>query len=282
MKSKEDENMTAVKKILAIALALMLAISLAACGGSNSGGNSGEPGAGGNNATNPPASTPPSVDKHNCPCDPECTNKECKGGDKCKCGTDDAPPLTYDIAIKAEWDCAECSFEDCRGVTSGAAKVTMNVIDSKIGYLGSSADGSGEDIAQARHAGVPPKTMLYADPLQKYEFNAQLSIHNQSNGKIIRVGIDRFGPDKDILPLPDGPTPVPGSMYAMYLGFSEQVFSQSDKGSYEFDPDTGMVIFDLPLTDGGMQGTFIFDITDFDFFVGLGTLTITITLTPVD
>jgi hypothetical protein len=31
-----------------------------------------------------------------------------------------------------------------------------------------------------------------------------------------------------------------------------------------------------------MQGTFIFDITDFDFFVGLGALTITITLTPVD
>ena len=67
-----------MKKILIIMLALLMLFALAACGGGSRGG-----GASGGGTSAPAESAD---NEHNCPCDPSCTNKECKGGDKCQCG----------------------------------------------------------------------------------------------------------------------------------------------------------------------------------------------------
>ena len=84
-----------IKRHVTVALLLILALSITACSGS-----------GGRPISNSPVTAPdatPSSDKHVCPCDPECTNNKCEGGDRCKCGTDkENPPLTYEIVIKTE------------------------------------------------------------------------------------------------------------------------------------------------------------------------------------
>ena len=79
--------MTVTKKLLAITLTLMVALSLAACGGGGT-----PPGI---NTTKPPATTPSGNDEP-CPCCPDCNQEECEcaecsGNDvyDCKCAAPD-------------------------------------------------------------------------------------------------------------------------------------------------------------------------------------------------
>jgi predicted small secreted protein len=272
MKPEEDENMTAVKilddrqkrrniiwrkfemkKTLAIALAMLLALfMLTACGG-GVGGNGGGGSSGGGSTAAPAVSS----DDDKCLCDPECTNKKCEGGDKCKCGTDgERPPLTYDIWIEVANMCpVHDDSYGCGIITNGTARVTMNFIDSKTGYRGSSSDGIGETIkngmCNTEVGGLAP------GDLRIYDFSAQLSV--PGDNKNILVGIDRLGPDEFTYDYSVWEGLEITTSQSFFSYFFQHMMENSTPPEYGLvaypDPDAGLLIFEVPLIeDSDNQG----------------------------
>ena len=248
------------KRLIAIALILILTLSLTACGGGN------------------PATTPgetPSGKDDPCPCCSNCIQEECEcakcgDSDGCKCklpdgGDDVHPPLTYNIEIETELMCDECNFDGCGMITSGSAIVTMNFIDRKTGYWGRSADGTGVTAKNGTHELAVKKTVAYGD-LPNYRFTAELSVpsdHKTYVGtdgdyKTIFVSVDKFGPDEatiDWTAWGGGPETAPSFLSFIYQGLLEYA-EPSDVGTAYPDPDTGSFIFEMPLMDSPIRVLF--------------------------
>ena len=264
-----------MKKILVIAVVLILVISLAACGGGSEGGTGGDSGSG----TTSGGEDTAGVDEHNCPCDPECTNKECEGGAKCKCGTDEEyPPLTYNIEIEAELTCdEECGLDGCGMDTFGMARVTMDYIDSNTGYFGK-GEGSGATTRNGMHE-LAVKFAVVPGSLPDFEFTAQLSVPSDNKTffgvdedyQTMLLSVDRIGPDEttyDFSAWGGGIEPAPGLLNFTYWG---ETFP-SDVGTAYNDLDTGLMVFELPLTNEPITVLFMWG----DY------VSINVTLTPVD
>ena len=173
------------KRIIAIALTLILALSLAACGGGNIPPNA----SGGTYPTKPSATTPsatPSKDEDPCPCCPDCIQEECDceecaDSDDCKCtpGGLSNGPFTFKVEINT-------NFVGSLGQvyrTIGTATVTLNDSDSS-GWFGST-EGHGE------YTDFGPD---YAEIVEyrDYDFGVKLSNYDPIKGDRITIGVDTF------------------------------------------------------------------------------------------
>ena len=285
-----------MKKALAMILVIILALSLlTACGrGGTSGGSDGA--SGGDNISAPSEGTLSPVDpaespelmqepKDPCPCCPDCIQVECgcekcADSDDCKCtpgSLSDYPPITYDIEIAADLTCLECSYEGCGMDTFSTVRVTMNWIDDQTGYFGS-AEGLGETIKNGTHVnreGVAP------GDLPPYDFTAHLFIPSEEktfsgigdDHKTVFVGINKVSPDEATIDWSNwGAGKVTATSYLTFV--IEDLFADpgpSDTGTAYPDPDTGLIIFEMPLMDTPIGVIFSWN----------GILNFTITLIPV-
>ena len=262
-----------MKKLFVVTLVLIFVLSLlGACGGDD-GGNDGASGGGG--TATPVAS---GDDEHNCPCDPRCTNKECEGGSKCKCGKSDGAAKTYNIEIKTVWEDVDptCPYPaECGGVSTASATVTVN---------SGSADGAGEYVSYNSHYWDSEGRTLIGRvaPGTGFGFKAMLAVPEPNNENIIKVGFDFSGEGDVTMNWSNGETLLfPGMMeriYGMFRGVimfggeELEIGEVFDPGTYEFDQSTGFVMLELPLSGGVIEKTF-----DWDSVAGI---TMTITLTP--
>ena len=263
-----------MKKVYVIVLALILVFALAACGGSGGGDDNGGVASGGG-STAAPASSPD--DEHNCPCEPECNNKECKGGDKCQCSAGEMA-MTYIVEIKTVWEDIDptCPYPaECGGVSIASATVSVN---------SGAASGSGEYVSYNSHYWDSEGRTLIGKvaPGTDFGFKATLAIPEPNNANIIKVGFDFSGESDvtmnwsngEVLQFPGMMDRISG-MFKGVMRFAGEEFDIGevfDPGTYEFDHDTGFAILELPLTGGVMEKTF-----DWDSVAGI---TMTITLTP--
>ena len=262
-----------MKKVYILALALILVFALAACGGDNTGG--GEGGSSGGAGTAAPASS--EDEEHNCPCDPKCENKECKGGDKCQCAEKSAAK-TYNVEIKTVWEDIDptCPYPtECGGVSIASATVTVN---------SGSANGSGEYVSYNSHYWDSEGRTLIGrvSPGTGFDFKAMLAIPEPNNENIIKVGFDFSGEgdvkinwsNGEVLDFPGMMERIHGMFRGviMFGGEELDIGEVFDPGTYEFDQGTGFTMLELPLTDGVIEKTF-----DWDAVAGI---TMTITLTP--
>ena len=269
--------MAVTKRITAIALTLLLALSLAACNGN--------PPAGGENS--PPPNSTAASDDDPCACCPNCNQDdceyECKECECCAGSPGSPPPITYNVEIKTEWKDvdATCPYPgECGGVSVSAADVTVDWAED--GYNGTGTDGLGEYTSYNSHYwdSAGREMFGHAAPGTTFGFSAMLSIPGDD---VIRVGLRFYGEGDVTMHWPNGETlPFPGMMKQIYGWFSGTVemfgveFDTSgilDPDTFVFDHDTGMILFELPLVEGVMQETFHWDNRG---------LTITITLMPVD
>jgi|GEM_PF-5657357 len=238
-----------MKKWIALLLAALMMFSLAACGEEVNTPDDGNSTSAGN------TSTPNGKDP--CDCCPDCNQEECECaecGDStdCKCklpGGGANPPLTYDIEIDVKNLCPDCGDSTgCGMIVKGTSRVTMNFIDSKTGYLGSSTTGTGKTVKNGMHS---TEGLIVGD-LPSYKFNAQLSL--SGDHKTISVGFDRLGPDEFFY------------KYSIAKGCEDQT-SQSfcswffqwmmdkpipaENGLVVYpDTEKGLLIFELPLKEG--------------------------------
>ena len=279
-----------MKKAIAITLIIILALSLlTACkGGGTSGGTGSSLPAEATPPLTEPDEPPGSAPEPNdpCPCCPDCIQEECDcnkcaDSDKCKCASgslSDYPPITYDIEIAADLTCLECSYDGCGMDTFGTVRVTMSWIDDQTGYFGS-AEGLGETVKNGTHVnreGVAP------GDLPPYYFTAHLFVPSEGKTftgpgdgyQTVFLGIDRVSPDEATI---DWSNWGAGKVTAIsYLTFViEDLFADpgpSDTGTAYPDPDTGLIIFEMPLMDTPIAVIFSWN----------GILNFTITLIPVD
>jgi hypothetical protein len=265
-----------MKKLIAIALVMMLAlILLSACGVSSDKPRSSNNAASGNTSSTQGGEDP-------CDCCPDCNQEECECtecGDssdcKCKLPGGLAPALTYDIVIDVEILCPiHADSADPGIVSNGTARVTMNFIDSKTGYLGSSSDGAGETIAN-HMCDLEPVYYIPGD-LRSYEFTAQLSISGDQ--KTILVGLDRLGPDELFYNYSIWEGLEDGTSQSVFSFFFQEMmgdhFVPPEYGLVVYpDLETGLLVFEVPLIEGeDMQG---------QQFKWGDNIFISITLTPV-
>jgi hypothetical protein len=267
-------------RLIVLIFVLILAIlAMTACGGGGGGG--GGNGSGGNNAA------PVSKDSEDpCPCCPECIQKECECAEcgeradcKCKMPPGGGGSITYDVVIDMAFLCPiHADSADPGIVSKGTARVTMNFIDSKTGYQGSSSDGAGEMIAN--HMCDLDPTYYIPGELGSYEFTAQLSVPGDHQN--ILVGLDRLGPDELFYhySVAEG-LKDQYSQSAFAFFFQEMMgghFVPPDDGLLVYpDPEAGLLIFEVPYVEGeDMQGQqFVWSDE------GRESIIITITLTPV-
>jgi len=272
------------KKSLYLALLIVLALLLlTACGG-NSGYPPYTPDSGGNNASSGGSNASsaddngqsggdngqsggdntPSGGEDPCPCCPDCIQLECScekcaDSDDCKCTPGNLLPLsiTYDIEIEVELVCHECGYDGCGVITSGSARVTMNFIDYRTGYFGS-AEGYGKTLKNGMHE-LAVRFEVVPGDLSDYGFPAQLSIisHEKSFAGVdgdyvtVLVGLSKLGADEstyDFTAWGGAPHTSP-SILREFVREMLRDPHPSDVGKAYPDPETGLIIFEMPLMD---------------------------------
>ena len=280
-----------LRKVLFLAFVVVLAlVMLTACsggsvyttgsgdsnapsGGSNAQGGGNAP-SGGDSSQKPPAKPAgetPGGNADPCPCCPECVQTECAcercaDSDDCKCTPGNLLPLsiTYDMEIEVELVCHECGYDGCGVVTSGSARVTMNLIDSKTGYFGS-AEGFGETLKNGMHE-LAVKYDVVPGDLSEYGFTAQLSIISDkatfvgADGNYIPVlvGLDKLGAGEstyDFTAWGGTPHTIPSILHE----FVQELLRNphpSDVGTAYPDPGTGFFIFEMPLMEAPIRVLF--------------------------
>jgi hypothetical protein len=242
-----------MKKIFAIALAIVLAISmLTACGGSGARSSDKTP-AGNNNAALANINS-----EDECDCCPECIKDDCDC-DECDC----CPPgggqgsftfLVETYAYVAGWQPIHKTY--------GAATVTMDQADGNM-YFGMS-EGAGEytDLL-IPETGQVETTFTFTTKLKEYDpiFGNSITVGLDRIGAEVVTNYNNDGLDKLYVPLPDM-----GNVILMMLGQDH------------FDEASGFYYFELPLEDGSFYKIFSFDRASADFE---GHIELTIYATPV-
>jgi len=265
-----------MKKLFVVTLVLIFVLSLlSACGD----GGAGDDGSGGGESGGGTAAPVTSEDdEHNCPCDPKCENKECKGGAKCQC-SEDSVTKTYKVEIKTVWEDIDptCPYPtECGGVSIASATVTVN---------SGSASGAGEYISYNSHYWDSEGRTLIGRvaPGTDFDYKAMLAIPEPNKENIIKVGFDFSGEGDVTMNWSNGEVlPFPGMMeriYGMFRGVimfggeEMEIGEVFEPGTYEYDKSTGFVMLDLPYSSGVIEKTFNWD--------SVAGIAMTITLTPV-
>ena len=301
------------KRILILTLILVFAFTLTSCavssnsstggdntlsGGANTLTTGGDAPTDGVNGTPGEDVDSPDDKTDPCPCCPDCIQEECgcdkcADSDDCKCTPGSLIPasITFDLEVKVEITdpTPECSYPECGCVSIASTEVTINLIDFDTGYYGTSHDGAGEYLSFASHYwdSEGRKMLGRATPGTAFGFSAMVAV--PGTGNVIKVGLDFSGEGDVTMNWENGETlPYPGLMgrlHGLFKGefiFGEIVITLDpdemlDPGTYEFDYDLGMIIFELPivdLTDSEIHKAFTWDTPGMDFVI-------TITLTPV-
>ena len=231
-----------MKKILMVALTLILVLSLAACGGGGGGGDNGGSAGGGGGAAAPTAAG----DDDPCPCCPdciqaECVCEECGGNDDydCKCSAPGGGgPFTFLVEI-------DTNFVGSLGQvyrTIGEATVILDESDSS-GWFGS-AEGYGiyTDWGHPDYVEV--------DGGSDFNFTARLSNYDPLKGDSIMFGTNRFCAEDGFLmmsfefhrmDLYDGAT----GLYTFEIPMENGIAKLVDHWK---EPPPGLIVIDMTIT----------------------------------
>jgi hypothetical protein len=265
-----------MKKIIAIAIALMLFFALAACGGGGDGGSSG----GGDSAPGGAAST---LDG-SCPCWPDCTvaacengcdkvlcERECKHGEVydckkgkcCKSGGSTTGSHTFRVEINtyvAGWQPIYKTF--------GEAVVVLDQVDESGKYFGV-AEGNGEYLEFFVDG------FDYGQEETTYDFTVQLSGFDPRVGDSITVGINRYSAEAvtsfstwDPADIGSPKVQLPDAGFIVLYMLGQEIL----------DPETGLYLFEVPMEDGNGYKTFNLDQASAEFE---GHIEMSITVTQI-
>jgi uncharacterized lipoprotein YehR (DUF1307 family) len=246
-----------MKKIFAIVIALMLVVSLAACGGGGGGGTPSGDGGGGSAGGGGTA-----VGDVSCPCDPECTNKECEGGDKCKCGDLGNGSYTFKVEINTDVAGWQPIYK-----TFGEAVVVLDQLNASDKHYGI-AEGNGEYLEFFVDG------FDYGQEETTYNFTVQLSGFDPRVGGSITVGINCFSAEV-VTSFSTGEAADGMKMQTPDMGF----IMLNMLGQEILDPETELYLFEVPLEDGNGYKTFNLDQVSAEF-EGHIEMSITVTLIP--